>query len=86
MIKQTAQILFEACALDVMPGGSAVLVDFGLDGWGGTNPHKIYEAYNKAIRSGSITIEQLNTALGDGPKLSKLIGVTVKTVWDELEE
>jgi hypothetical protein len=86
MIKQTAQILYEACALDVMPNSSAALVDFGLDGWGGTNPDKIYAAYNKAVRSGGVTLEQLNEALGDGPKLSKLIGVTVKTVWDELGE
>lgn len=85
MSKHTAQILFEACALDSMPERSpAALVDFGLDGWGGTNPGKIYTAYVKAVRSG-VTLEQLAEAVGNGPKLSLLIGVTVKTVWDEIE-
>ncbi len=84
MIKQTAKILFDSCALDLTVDSNAARADFGIDGWGGTDPEMVYAAYNRAVRSGAVSLQQLSDALGDGPKLSALIGTTVKTVWDEM--
>lgn len=85
MARQTTQALFESCLMDMLPS-TAALVDFGVDGWGGTNPDSVYQAYQVAIKSGKVTIEALDAALGDGAKLSALIGTTVRTVWDDMGE
>ena len=84
MIRQTTTSLFQACALD-MPVSPAGACDFGIDGWGGTDPNAVYAAYQSAIKGEKISIEQLDKALGDGPALTELIGVAVKTVWDETQ-
>ena len=86
MARQTTETLFNACMLDYHQVSSAALVDFGLDGWRGTDPDEIFMAYSKAIRAGKVTIDQLDAALGDGKKLSALIGATVRTVWDDIGE
>lgn len=86
MARQTTETLFNACLMDYHQVSSAALVDFGLDGWRGTDPDEIFTAYSKAIRAGKLTIDQLDSALGNGKKLSELIGTTVRTVWDHMEE
>ena len=83
MARQTTKNLHDALILDTWPS-TATLVDFGLDGWGGTNPQTLYAAFQRAVKHNGVTIEQLDAALGDGPKLSELVGATVKTVWDEM--
>ena len=77
----TADRLFEALILDIWPSAGAI-VDFGLD-----NRHtqqSLYEAYQRKVRSGEITREQLRKAVGDGPALSRLIGLKVVTAYDAL--
>lgn len=59
---------------DITP---AVMVDFGI------NAESDLQAYRKAVANG-VTLEQLDAALGDGPALTKLIGVPITTVWDFL--
>jgi len=83
MVRQTAQILFDALVTDTWPSTAAV-VDFGLDGWNGTDPKVIYAAFKKAFAEGKISPESLDNVLGDGPKLTELLGTKVMTVWDEL--
>jgi hypothetical protein len=75
--------LFDAVMQD-QPVTLPVSVDYGIDGWGGTDPVKIYHAYQWAVRIMGVTAEQLNKAVGDGKKLSELIGQTVKTAWDDM--
>ena len=70
MIKSVTQNLFDSIMLDDI--GSlrrAAYVDFGIDS------HQHFEALYYPVRAGSITIEQLDAALGDGPALSKLVDV-----------
>lgn len=59
---------------DITP---AVMVDFGI------NAKSDFDAYRKAVANG-VTLEQLNEALGNGPALTKLIGVPIVTAWDFL--
>jgi len=75
---RTADILFEALMFDTQPSPGAI-ADFGID----KNPD-LYAVYQKLARSGKLTVEQLHTAVADGPKLTRLIGVPVSTVWDDL--
>jgi hypothetical protein len=75
---------YSALMQDIQPTPAA-RVDFGLDGYGNTNPQEIYQAYQQAIRSGRVTREQLQEALGNGPALTELIGTQIHTVWDSLE-
>lgn len=76
----------ESILLDAWPGHAAV-VDFGLD----SQQH--YEALYYPVRSGEITPEQLEKALGDGPALTRLAndapsnphrGIVFRTSWDVL--
>ena len=82
-VRQTTQVLFDALVLDTWPSNAA-LVDFGLDGWGGTDAQAVYRAYQTAVKHRGVTVEQLDSALGDGKRLTALVGTTVKTVWDEM--
>lgn len=81
----TADSLYQALMLDSQPSPAAT-VDFGLDGWGGTNPQEVYVAYKRAITSGKVSKDDLLNALGDGEALTELIGVKICTVWDELPD
>ncbi len=60
---------------DISP---AVMVDFGI------NAESDLDAYRNAILKGGVTLEQLDAALGNGPALTKLIGVPIATAWDFL--
>jgi hypothetical protein len=73
--------LYEA-VMQNQPVRMAAAADYGLDGFGGTDPRKIYAAYQFAVRHLGVTAEQLNKACGDSKRLSELIGIEVKTVWD----
>jgi hypothetical protein len=72
---RTADRLFDACLLDIYPEGSAVYVDFSLD-------ERTYPHYQRAIKTGKVTADQLHKAAGDGKKLTALIGCQVKTMFD----
>lgn len=78
--------LVEAIAFDVWPGNAAAM-DFGL------NSQEHYEALYYPVRNGEITAEQLERALGSGPRLTELAnaapsnphkGIVFWTAWDEL--
>lgn len=100
MVRPVTQSLFGLIMLDLMPGSPAVMADFGLDGWGATEDRKLaahrrYEALYYPIRAGEITVEQLDQALGNGPKLTLLVRhapsnphkeIVFKTAWDDLRD
>lgn len=67
MIRPLTHTLFEAIALDMWPDSPAAIADFGLE----TEAH--YEALYHPIRAGEITLEALDAALGNGPKLTALV-------------
>ena len=74
---QNTNTLIQAIAMDLWPG-TATEVDFGIDN------QTIYEAYHTKIRNGSVTPEQLDAALGNGPELTKLMGIKIVTVYDDM--
>jgi len=83
MNKQTAIGLYDNLTMDVMPS-IAQMVDFGIDL---AEDHEgLIRAYQRGIRDGSITIELLSEALGNGAKLTALLGIEVNTIWDDLPE
>lgn len=59
----------------------AASVDFGLD----KNP-RLYKVYQRKVRSGDISADDLHRAVGNGKKLTDLLGVEVITFWDVVEE
>lgn len=73
MVSALTEKLYHAIMLDSWPDGMATLVEFGLDGWKGTNRQHCYEALYYPIRNGEISIEQLDGALGSGTKLTNLV-------------
>ncbi len=88
-IRPLTKRLYEAILTDVWPDGPAVIVDFGLE----SQEH--YEALYYPLRAGEITIEQLDEALGSGPKLTALVrsaksnphkGIVFSTPYDDLLE
>lgn len=89
MVRPATQNLFDSLCLDVWPRNAAI-VDFGLD----STEH--YGALQHAVKHDGVTAQQLDDALGDGPKLTALIeednpyyGVAFQTAWDllgDLEE
>ena len=72
---RTADRLVEACILDLYPDAGPVWMDFGID-------ERTFPAYQKAVKNGKVTADQLHKAVCDGPKLSALIGVKVTTMFD----
>jgi hypothetical protein len=85
-LRDTTRNLVEAVLFDVWPRSGAI-VDFGLR----TQEH--YEALYYPLRHGDITPEQVDAALGNGPKLTELVndaphnphkGITFLTDWDSL--
>lgn len=76
-MKQLTNVLINAIVLDLWPS-NATIVDFGIAS------QEIYEAYHKKIRSGEVTAEQLDAALGNGPELTKLMGIHITTPWDDM--
>ena len=65
MVRPVTQNLVESIMLDMWPRAAAIC-DFGLD----SQEH--YEALHGPIRAGEVTPEQLDEALGNGKKLTKL--------------
>lgn len=66
MIRPLTQRLYEAIMLDTWPDGASVIVDFGLE----SQEH--YEALYYPVRAGEVTQDDLDRALGSGPKLTAL--------------
>lgn len=66
MVRPVTERMIQAVMLDIWPPASAIC-DFGLH----TQQH--YEAIYYPIREGEITPEQLDDALGNGPKLTALV-------------
>lgn len=81
MVRALTQHVYESLMLDVWPRAAGV-VDFGID----TQAH--YEALQSAVKRDGVTVEQLDGALGEGPKLTALTGNKVKftTAYDNLFE
>lgn len=85
-LRPLTQQLILAIYEDEVPGAAACL-DFGIE----SPAH--YEAVYYAFRNGDVTPEQLEAALGNGPKLTALMRnaphnphrqIRYRTVWDEL--
>ncbi len=79
--------LLESVMLDLYPTHPAVLTDFGIRG------QQHYEALYYPLRAGEISPQQLEGALGSGPKLTELAnaapsnphkGIEFRTAWDDL--
>lgn len=92
MVRPLTQQLIECVAADILPG-MACCVDFGLDGWADTNPQKCWEALRDPILRGEVTAEQLDEALGSGPKLTALVrscpsnphkDIEFRLAWDDV--
>jgi len=88
-IRPLTKRLYEAILADIWPDGAAAIVDFGLE----SQEH--YEALYYPLRAREITVEQLDDALGGGPKLTALAGaaksnphkgIVFRTPYDELLE
>jgi len=86
MVHRVTENLYHSLMLDVWPGPAAI-VDFGIN----SNSH--LGALQHAVKHDDVTAEQLDSALGNGPKLTALItktnpyyGVTFKTSWDYLAD
>lgn len=87
-IKPVAKRFFDSLMLD-QPVSLAILTDFGLD----RNPDRnaLYAAYQRAIRKGVVTLQELSDALGCGHALTELVRrvdatLSVRTIYDEIEE
>ena len=81
MVYQIAQNFYNALMSDIAPS-LAQKADYGIDI--ATDPQGLLTAYQNAVRTGKVTLEQLSDALGDGPALTALIGVPITTIWDSL--
>lgn len=88
-VRPLTRMLYDALMQDVWPDAPATIVDFGLE----SQEH--YEALYYPVRAGEITIEQLDEALGSGPKLTALArsaksnphkGIAFSTPYDDLLE
>jgi hypothetical protein len=89
MVKPLVQHLYDCLKKGVWPDGPAALTDFGID----TRDH--FEALANAVVKGEITLEDLNSALGNGPLLTKLVrkarsnlhkDIVFRTPWDEMRK
>ena len=78
MIRPVTRDLIECVLLDVWPNIAAI-VDFGIIN------QEIYNAYHHKIRHEEVTAEQLDEALGSGPKLTELMGIKIETAYDFFE-
>jgi hypothetical protein len=83
-IRPVSQNAYDAILMDSWPSPAGVL-DFGID-----SPEHL-GALQYEFRTGRVTLDQFDDALGWGPALNKLIGednpyrdVTFKTKWDAL--
>ena len=76
MPTRTADSLVFAAMTDTWPSMAAV-VDFGVT-------QTTYPAYQKAIRRGLVSNDQLHQHAGDDAWLSQTIGVEVKTLWSQI--
>ena len=73
MTGRTADSLVSALMLDMWPSMGAI-TDFGLT-------ESTYSAYQRLIRSGSLTADTLHAHAGDDAWLSERIGMPVETPW-----
>lgn len=67
MVRPLTQQLFDCLILDTWPG-IACVTDFGIG-----NDSKKYRAFQWVIKNGLVTMEELDQALGDGPKLTEIV-------------
>jgi hypothetical protein len=88
MIRPLTKHLFDCLVLDVWPRASAIC-DFGID----SSIH--YGALQHAVKHDGVTAEELDSALGDGKKLTELVrkhvgnpygNPTFKTAYDDMDE
>lgn len=87
MVKPLSKVLFESLVLDVWPDSPAATTDCGLE----SQEH--FEALCYPVRSGEITLEDLDRAYGNGVLLTELArrahsnphkSITFRTPWDAL--
>ncbi len=85
-IRPVTKNLYQSITLDIYPNTPGI-TDFGI-----SSP-KHYEALYYPVRQGEISLEQLEEALGNGPKLTELAraarsnphkDITFKTPWDDM--
>jgi hypothetical protein len=88
--------VYNSLMMDNMPG-FATIIDFGLDGYGtkdqASSSVERMRALQNGIRSGSITIKDLDHCLGDGPALTQLVqqkteykNIVFHTAWDDIQD
>lgn len=76
----TFETLLQACQANnprLLSNGARV--DYGLD----LNPN-LFEVYREKIHN--FSQEDLFRAAGNGPVLTEMFGVEIKTMWDTLEQ
>lgn len=71
--------------LDAFPSTAAELVDFGFNN--SDDETALYEVYQRAVKREIVSVDELNQAVGDGPRLTALLqrideSIVVKTDWD----
>ena len=89
MIKPVVSRFVENLMFDLFPQTPAEMTDFGFDVTPRESRQKLYWCYQYAIKRGKVSPEELNVAVGDGPKLTALLqrvdpNMVVKTMWDQL--
>lgn len=89
-MKPVVSRFVENLMLDLFPQTSAELVDFGFDVTPRESRQKLYWCYQWAVKRGKISPNELNEAVGNGPKLTALLqrvdpNMVVKTMWDLLD-
>lgn len=84
-MKPVTEQLINNAMLDTVPESRACRVDFGI------RTTSIFAAYQWGVRRGTFTGEELDAALGNGPKLTDLLArggnphaCTITTVYDML--
>jgi hypothetical protein len=76
-VRPVAQDLFDSLMLDVWPRPAAIL-DFGID----SQEH--YAALQRSVKRNGVTAAQLDWALGNGDRLTKLTGIKFSTPYDDM--
>lgn len=88
MIRPVTENLYESLMMDVWPRAAAIC-DFGI----ASDAH--YRALHAIVRAGTVTRDELDRVLGDGPAITALVnaspsnpvpGIVFKTAYDDMSD
>lgn len=82
-MSKTATAFFEALMMDTELS-RAVELDFGIIDDKFIMHRDLHFLYQMKVRTGEITEDDLSECVGDGPRLSNLLGTEVRTMYDVL--